>query len=1247
VRLMRAQILGVVIAGSLAGLAGAAPAQAAEAPWWGVTMSSRPTNLRAGAGSDEVQKVTVSATGGDFILLEFARALEVLEEKRKGNELLYTVLPYNAAPATVQAALEKDVYGAGNVTVAGAPGEYEITFTGQRRDQPVAIIDATSGAETGQIDQLTGESITAEPLTGANAEVTAGELTHGKADGQIAVMAENLGNGDANGSSSPVTVVDTLSPGLKAVGIEGHPGSGLNESGTPVQCSPEPANETPLTCTYAGTLKAYEPIEVRISVIVEPGASSGEENTMSVSGGGAVASSTVSRPILIGGKAEFGVEESELIPEEYGGAPDTQAGSHPFQLTSVVSFNQTAEEQPVAQTKDLGVLAPPGLIGDPTPFAQCTDLQFDNFHHNPVVDEDTNECAPQTAIGVADITYDIPGLLKALGVKTSRAPLFNLTPQHGEPARFGFYVPEGPVPVILDTSVRTGGDYGVTVASKNIIQIAGLLSAKVTLWGVPGDPRHDGQRGWACMAENSSCATLGELTPPPFLSMPTSCTGPLQGSVEADSWLAPKQVVTSALTQAMPALDGCNHLPFSPEVSIAPDVSSASTPSGLTVGVHIPQSAALNPTGLSESTLKNTTVTLPEGVSLNAGGADGLEACSEAQIGYLPGESSAGDLHFTPGRPQPFCPNGAKIATVEIETPLLPNALKGDVYLASQDANPFRSLVAMYIVAEDPISGTLVKLPGEVSLSETGQVVARFDNTPQLPFETLRMHFFGGARAPLSTPPLCGAYTTVASFAPWSGEAPVQSSSTFNITSGPNEGVCRDPLPFAPSLTAGTTSIQAGGFTPFTTTFSREDGNQNLQALTLHMPAGLSGALTGVKLCDEADANAGACGPESEIGETIVSVGVGGNPYTVTGGRVYITEKYEGAPFGLSIVNPAKAGPFDLGQVIVRARIEIDPTTAALTITTDPTGPHSIPQILDGIPLEIKHINVTINRPNFTFNPTNCNPMAITGTLSSIEGASQTLSVPFQATNCAVLKFAPKFAVSTSGKTSKANGASLSVKLTYPQAPQGSEANIARVKVDLPKLLPSRLTTLQKACTAAQFEVNPAGCPAASIVGHARATTPILPVPLEGPAYFVSHGGEAFPSLIVVLQGYGVTVDLVGTTFISKAGITSSTFKTVPDVPVGTFELNLPQEKYSALAANGNLCASKLTMPTAFVAQNGMEIHQSTPIGVTGCAKKKALTRTQKLTLALKACHKRARGRRASCERQARKKYGPVRRKKK
>jgi hypothetical protein len=370
------------------------------------------------------------------------------------------------------------------------------------------------------------------------------------------------------------------------------------------------------------------------------------------------------------------------------------------------------------------------------------------------------------------------------------------------------------------------------------------------------------------------------------------------------------------------------------------------------------------------------------------------------------------------------------------------------------------------------------------------------------------------------------------------------------------------------------------------------------------MPPGFSGILKGIKLCGEAQANAGSCGPESLIGHASTRVGVGPEPFEVTGGQVFLTESYEGAPFGLSIVTPAKAGPFDLGTVVVRARLEVDRHTGQITVATDTSGPHAIPSILDGIPLSIRLVNVVIDRSKFTFNPTTRSPLQATGSASGAEGAMSLVSAPFQVANCATLGFAPKFSVATSGKTSKRSGTSLTVKLSYPKAAFGTQAEISRVKVQLPRELPSRLETLNEACVASVFEANPASCPANSVVGHARVTTPLLPVPLTGPAYFVSHGNEQFPSLTMVLTGYGIRIDLVGSTFIKKS-ITTTTFATVPDVPFETFELTLPKGRFSALGAVGNLCRDKLVMPTEFKAQNGALLHQNTRVHVTGCTKKK------------------------------------------
>jgi hypothetical protein len=1006
-------------------------------------------------------------------------------------------------------------------------------------------------------------------------------------EGTVSVLASNVGDKQVEGGL--VTLRDKLPSGLSVrgvsyiaypVGIGDISGFGFCETtGREVACR-FPSEALPIN--------PYEYLEMRVRVKVE-GVAQGAENEVSIAGAGVLPAS-LKRPLDINATpTPYGVEGYTLTPENVAGTPDTQAGSHPFQLTTTLLLNQTAPGTTPAFAKDLHFNLPPGLIGNPTPFPQCTNLQFSTYTNV------YNHCPSNTVVGVAMVSVDEP---THFGLVTIPVPLFNLVPAVGEPARFGFEVIADPV--ILDTAVRTGGDYGVTVSVKNITELADFVANRVTFWGVPGDPRHDSARGWSCIsggrfaAEShlGPCTPLGLHKPPPLLTLPTSCTGPLQTTIETDSWTQPGVFTPPFEALSEPSLDGCNRLPFGASIQVAPDGQAASTPTGLTVGLHVPQEEILNPTGLSPANVKDTTVTLPAGVALNPAAADGLLACSEAQIAL--------EVHSFP-----TCPEASKVGTDEIKSPLLPNALTGSVYLAAQNANPFGTLVALYLEAQDPVSGTLIKVAGEVKPDPvTGQLVSTFRNTPQLPFEDLKLHFFGGFRAPLNTPVSCGPYTTTASISPWSGNPPVEPTSTFEITSGPNGTPCASPLPFVPSLTAGTTSIQAGGFSPFTMTMSREDGNQNLSAIELRMPPGMSGTLSTVKLCGEAQANAGTCGPESEIGETIVSVGMGGNPFSVKGGKVFITGPYRGAPFGLSIVNPAKAGPFDLGHVIVRAKIEVDPISSALTITSDSEGPYKIPTIIDGIPLQIKHVNVSINRPNFTFNPTNCSPLAITGKLLSVEGASSALSVPFQITNCAVLAFQPKLTAATSGKTSRKLGASLSVKLTYPAGPY--DANIAKVKVDLPKQLPSRLTTLQKACPAATFEANPANCPPASIVGQAKASTPVLPVPLSGPAYFVSHGGEEFPTLIIVLQGYGVTVHLLGTTFIDKAGITSSTFKTIPDVPVGTFEMTLPQGPYSALAANGNLCKSKLAMPTAFIGQNGAVIHTSTPIVATGCARHKA-----------------------------------------
>jgi hypothetical protein len=1161
---------------------------------------------------------------------------------------------------------------------------------------------ATAGASS---------ALAASPWWHLAASVRPSTLKQG-GEATIGFRALNVGDApttteNAESQPTPVVITATLPPGVNVqkaprgpgepeepkVTLHRFPETNLGSS----FCS-EPAARQ-IRCSYEssfGPLLPFEYTEMSVAVSVESNATSGPA-VAEVTGGG-TSSASLERELAVGtGQPVFGVEEQgfSIVPEEEGGAVDARAGSHPFQLTTNFALNQTADTvNPPALPKKLQFTLPAGLVANAATFPRCDELAFlTKGPGNGFADL----CPAEAAVGVVALTIKEPEF-GSESTATYPVPVFNLAPKLGEPARFGFYF--NGITVTIDFSVRTGGDYGATATVDNITQIANFISETLTVWGVPGNPSHNSVRGWGCVgggffqfpAGQPPCTPSTQSHPAPFLTLPTSCAGPFAALVEGVSWptkASPEGVALADVPQNRYSLEdsferpigitSCNQLPFAPSIEVAPDVQEASTAAGVTVHVHVPQEVNENARGLASSAVKDITVALPEGVSLNPAGAGGLQACGNGQIGFKgtmefnpETEPGSKTLLFSPTVPEPlspglslgalgFCPNAAKVGTVKIKSPLLANPLEGAVYLASQNENPFGSLVAIYIVAEDPVSGTLVKLPGKIELAPSGQIITTFANAPQLPFADAEVHLFGGEHAALATPAHCGNYTTEATFAPWSGSEPVSSQSRFAITAGAHGGPCPGPtLPFSPSLIGGTTSSAAGAFSPLTATISREDGNQDIHAVQLRMPEGLEGVLAGVKLCPEAQANEGTCGAESQIGETTVSAGVGNEPVIVPGGKVYITERYAGAPFGLSIVSPAKAGPFDLEHdtanssqqpscdcVVVRAKIEVDPHTAALTATTDTSGAHAIPQAIDGVPLEIKRITVLVNRKHFTFNPTNCGALSITGAISSYEGAIAPLSAPFQAVNCAVLKFTPKVTVTTAAKASKANGASLNFRISYPAGAMGSQSWFKEARFDIPKQLPARLTTIQKACLASVFQSNPAACPPGSLIGHAVVHTPVLPVPLMGPVYFVSYGSAKFPDAVLVLQGYGITVDVVGETFINKkTGVTSATFASNPDVPFENVEVSVPRGSASEFAANlpaaakYSFCGQRLVIPTLFKAQNGAEIEKNIPVGVTGCAHRRSLTKAQKLAKAMKSCEKQRKGRRAVCARRARRRYG-------
>jgi hypothetical protein len=908
-------------------------------------------------------------------------------------------------------------------------------------------------------------------------------------------------------------------------------------------------------------------------------------------------------------RAEFGVSVfDQQITANAGGEAFSRAGGHPYAITTTINLNTFNNPNlfglpaPEANVHDVITELPPGLLGNPAGIPQCAAEQLVVPGSSLLLK--SPECPVASQVGTAHVATEISSLFTASGV----FPVFNMVPPASAPAEFGFLV--GGVPITLTGNVRNGGDFGVDVISHNIPITLPFDGITLTLWGNPADKSHDSQRcdvgGFGFPDRGNPICAEGEgvsgpnaypLTAQAFLTLPTQCTAPgvgMKTTLKVDPWreigVYKEYVLYNHVAPAYPspmsewgpqqALEGCDSVPFQPGFSAQATSHEAASPTGLNIDLSLPQDGLLNPAGIATADLKDTTIELPRGMAVSPSAAHGLAGCSEAQLGLGNGEEAK-------------CPDASKIGSVEIVTPLLEEPMHGAMYLATQGSNPFDSLFALYLVAEE--HGVRIKLPGRVDLDPaTGQLTSSFSDAPQLPFSELKIALKSGPRAPLVTPEACGTYTAKAVLTPWSGNAPVTRESSFSITSGPGGSPC-PAAPFSPSFVAGELNNRAGSFSPFSLTFSRQDGEQELGGITVKTPPGLIGMLSKVSRCGEAQANAGTCGPDSQIGTTQVGVGDGVEPYWVSG-KVYLTEAYGGGQFGLSVVVPAIAGPFDLGLVVVRAAIHVDPRTAALTIVAN-----QLPSMLQGIPLQVKTVHVEIDRPEFMLNPTSCAPMSVDATIGSTAGVSAATSSRFQSADCSSLAFEPKLTASTSAHVSRKNGASLNVKLTYPK---GGEANIHAVKVKLPKQLASRLTTLQQACPDRVFDANPGSCPAGSIVGSAIAHTPILKAPLQGPAYFVSHGGAKFPELTIVLQSEGVSIVLGGETFIDPhTDVTSSTFRTIPDAPVSTFELLLPQGSHSALGSQANLCKTKLVMPTQIVGQNGAIVKQTTKIAVKGCAK--------------------------------------------
>ena len=932
-------------------------------------------------------------------------------------------------------------------------------------------------------------------------------------------------------------------------------------------------------------------------------------------------------------QADFGPVPGSLSVSALNsdGTIDTQAGSHPYAYVIHFDLNTNEEHKTEGgEMRDAQFIVPPGLIGNPQAIPSCPRAAFEGNNVS---------CSPSTQVGV------LHAILPPLGEVTG--PIYNLTPPPGVAAQFGFNSSAGLI-VLQSSFVRSEDGYRLGVLGADLP--VGVSSVTETIWGTPADPGHTPERG----PEGSSGGLVSEAPLLPFLTLPASCQSPPEATIEVDSKLNPGVFVSETAPMfdkgGNPVtLTGCKAVPFSPNISSVPTTSSAGSTSGLAFELKLPNQGLLNPNGIVETEPVKTEVVLPQGVTVNPSAANGTGVCTTAQYHAATAESPPGQ----------GCPETSKIGTLVAKTPLLEEAIEGSVYLAAPHDNPFGSLLALYIVAKASQRGVLIKQAGEVHADPTtGQLTTTFDGLPPLPYSSFEFDLRGGPRAPLITPQTCGTFTTHARLYPFSDpNVSTERSANFTILSGANGGSCASDegqLPNGPSLQAGTVTPLAGAFSPVVFKISREDGSQHFGSITASLPEGLLGKLADVPYCSEAQIAAArarsgegegateqsspSCPDSSQVGVVNITAGAGTQPIPVQG-KAYLAGPYKDAPLSLAIITPAIAGPFDLGTVVVRVAFYIDRSTAQIRAVSDP-----IPTILDGIPLDVRSISLNMNRTGFTFNPTSCEPMSVGGEEISTLNQTAGLSNRFQVGGCQNLPFKPAMAITTQGKTSKANGASLTVKVS--QKP--GEADIHKVALTLPTVLPARLTTLQQACTEAQFAANPAGCPAGAFIGTATAVTPILSVPLTGPAILVSHGGAAFPDVVFLLQanerGANIRIDLDGRTDIKK-GITYSRFETVPDAPISSFETNLPQGPHSVLSANGNLCTTKLAIPTQLTGQNGATLNQSTKVAVTGCPKTKTLTRAQKLALALKACHKKHGAKRASCERGARKKYGPVKKK--
>ncbi len=895
----------------------------------------------------------------------------------------------------------------------------------------------------------------------------------------------------------------------------------------------------------------------------------------------------------------LGWAQADTPINSFSAVPSTrQAGGHPDVEVQFSLENRLLQKSQSAcnceDAKNATVHLPTGFIGNPHATPQCS-----------IADFSADRCPVDSQVGVVSVNASAGNFISML---------YNLVPPPDQAGLLGFKVFLFNTPQFTVLSARTGSDYGLDASAISIYHgTFPLQTFQEDLWGVPAEPKHDPlrldvkeNRGFSwygdtlCDANgtpstddpNTIVMPCGSKLPPvasnspltPFLQNPTNCDSALESSLEVLSY-------DGGLTEAdhaWPQPTGCDQLSFNPSLYAQPTTTETDTASGIDIDLKVPQE--LSPTIPSPTELRGATVTLPPGFTINPNAADGKTACADQEARF--GSEEEG-----------HCPEFAKIGSLEIESSALPGPLPGYVYLGQPlPGNRYR----IFLIADG--FATHIKLAGTVTPDPTsGQLVITFDDLPESPLTAFNMHLFGSERGLLATPTQCGSYPVTTRFRPWDSSLGTQTSTQFfTLDSGPNEDPCPGPTrPFTPTVSTGVTDSTAGAHTQFLLDLQRSDGNQDLSSLSVTTPPGFAATLAGIPYCSEASISAAAnpnasglaeqanpsCSPAAEVGSATTAVGAGNHPLYVPG-KVYLAGPYRGAPLSLAVITPAISGPYDLGNVVVRVALHVNPTNAQITAVSDP-----LPRILDGIPLRIRGVVIQLNRPGFALNPTNCNPLSV-GVLAAGDQAGQaSFSSPFQVNDCTDLSFGPKLSLRLSGSTRRTAAPALHSLLTA----SAGEAGISRAVVTMP---PSEIVDnahIGNVCSQAQFHGS--GCPPDSVIGFARATTPLLEKPLEGPVYLMSGLGHRLPDVVADLKGQ-IEIVLDGRVDSVNGGIRTS-FETVPDAPVSSFSLNLDGGRKGLLQNSEPICSHPLKATIALVGQNGRSADSRTQVQ-TPCGRKSA-----------------------------------------